>query len=183
MIKQGINPYTQASFSLQNRLARLIWGMTYLIFIKFSPRPMHRYRAFLLTLFGAKLGKDCHIYPTAKIWAPWNLKMEDEACIANDTIIYNMAMITIGEKAVVSQGAHLCCGTHDYTDKNFQLYALPITIGANAWLCTECFVGPGITIGTGAVIGARTVLFKDAEAWVIYAGNPAKAIKKRIIKN
>ena len=59
MIKQGINPYTQASFSLQNRLARLIWGMTYLIFIKFSPRPMHRYRAFLLTLFGAKLGKDC----------------------------------------------------------------------------------------------------------------------------
>tara|TARA_B100001123_G_scaffold398073_1_gene481830 strand:+ start:635 stop:1195 length:561 start_codon:yes stop_codon:yes gene_type:complete len=183
MIKQGVNPYTQASFSFRNRIARGLWGIVYTVFIKYSPRPMHKYRAFIISLFGAKLGKNCHIYPRAKIWAPWNLIMEDDTCLANETNIYNMAEITIRKRAIVSQGSHLCAGTHDYRDKNFQLYALPITIEAEVWLCTECFIGPGVIVGEGTVIGARAVVTKNTEKWMVYTGNPAKAIKKRIIKN
>lgn len=109
--------------------------------------------------------------------------MEDDTCLANETNIYNMAEITIRKRAIVSQGSHLCAGTHDYRDKNFQLYALPITIEAEVWLCTECFIGPGVIVGEGTVIGARAVVTKNTEKWMVYTGNPAKAIKKRIIKN
>lgn len=122
MIKQGINPYKQASFSLKNRLARAIWGVVYVLFFRLSPRPFHGHRAFILKLFGAKLGKNCHVYPTAKIWAPWNLEMDDQAGVGPNVNLYNMAKIKIGKKAVISQGSHLCTGTHDYTDPNFQLF-------------------------------------------------------------
>jgi putative colanic acid biosynthesis acetyltransferase WcaF len=182
MINNDINPYTQASFSLRNRLARLFWNATYILFFKFSPRPMHGYRAFILKLFGARLGKQCHIYPTAKIWAPWNLEMDDHAGLANDVICYNMANIRIGKKVVISQGTHLCTGSHDYTDSNFQLLAKPIEIGDQAWLCTESFVGPGVKIGAGSVVGARSVVLKDIPEWMVCAGMPAKPIKPRVIK-
>ncbi|MEP2653493.1 MAG: colanic acid biosynthesis acetyltransferase WcaF [Paraglaciecola sp.] len=183
MIKEGVNSYEEPSFSLKNRLARLVWGGVNILFFRYSPRPFHSYRALILKMFGAKLGNNCHVYGSAKIWAPWNLILHDEACIANDTIIYNMAPITFGKKSIVSQGSHLCNGSHDYTDKNFQLFAKPITIGARAWLCTDCFVGPGVNIGNGTVVGARSVVVSDLEEWMVYAGTPAKAIKKRIIKN
>lgn len=181
-INFGINPRHQATFTFANRLKRAFWGAAYLLFFKYSPRPMHQWRAFILQLFGAKLGKHCHVYPKVEIWAPWNLVMEDEASIANGVTCYSMGMIKLGKRAVVSQGSHLCSGTHDYTDPNFQLYAEPIEIGADAWVCTDSFVGPGVTIGEGAVIGACSVVVKDMPEWTVCVGNPCKPLKKREMK-
>jgi putative colanic acid biosynthesis acetyltransferase WcaF len=182
-ILKGIDPYTQPSFSLKNWLARQVWNIVYMLFFRTSPRPLHTWRSFLLRCFGAKIGKDCHVYPKAKIWAPWNLIMEDHAGIADDVNCYSMAVISLGEKVVVSQGTYLCTGSHDYEDSKFQLYAKPIYIGDNAWLCAESFICPGINIGDGAVIGARSVVTKDMPAWTVCAGNPCKPIKSRILKN
>ena len=182
MIRKGINPYEQASFSLKNRLARVIWSIVYHGFFKWTPRPTHGVRALILRLFGARLGRKCHVYPRVRIWAPWNLEMADHASLADGVNCYSMAPIRIGEKAVVSQGAHLCAGTHDYEDPSFQLYALPITVGAHAWICTEAFVGPGVEIGEGSVIGARAVVTKTMPAWMVCAGNPCKPIKPRQIR-
>jgi putative colanic acid biosynthesis acetyltransferase WcaF len=92
---------------------------------------------------------------------------------------YSMAKITIGDYALVSQGAHLCTGTHDIDSPAFQLYARPITIAAKAWVAAEAFVGPGVTVGEGAVLGARGVAFNDLEPWTVYAGNPAHELRKR----
>lgn len=181
-ILQGVDPSTQASFSLENRLARLLWGIVYALLFRTSPRPLHAWRGFLLRCFGAKLGKGCHVYPKAKIWAPWNLVLADHAGIANDVDCYSVALISLGAKVVVSQGTYLCTGTHDYQDPNFQLYAKPIHIGDNAWLCAETFVSPGITIGEGAVIGARSVVTKDMPAWTVCAGNPCRPIKPRVMR-
>jgi putative colanic acid biosynthesis acetyltransferase WcaF len=182
MVRQGVNAHEQASFSMANRLARLIWGVVYYLLFRFSPRPLHAYRALILKAFGARLGKGCHVYPSAKIWAPWNLEMDDQACLGNGVTCYNQAQITLGKKVVVSQGVHLCSGTHDYTDPGFQLFALPIVIGDQAWLCTESFVGPGVTVGKGAVVGARSVVLKDLPEWMVCAGMPAKPIKPRVMK-
>lgn len=176
------DPYNKPSFSLKNRLARLLWGMVYTLFFKFSPRPMHLYRITILRLFGAKLGKHCHVYPKAKIWAPWNLEMDDYSCLADDVICYSQANIRVGEKAIVSQGTHLCAGTHDYEDPDFQIFAKPITIEQKAWICADSFVGPGVTVGQGAVIGARSVVTKSMPAWMVCAGNPCTPIKPRVIK-
>lgn len=182
MIRKGINPFAEASFSARNRVARLFWGIVYHGFFKWTPRPTHRLRASILKGFGAKLGKNCHVYPKARIWAPWNLVMDDHACLADDVICYSMATIRIGERTVVSQGAHLCAGSHDYEDPNFQLYALPITIGADAWICAEAFLGPGIEIGEGTVIGARAVAMKSMPARMVCAGNPCRPLKPRRIR-
>ena len=178
-ILKGIDPYTQPSFALKNRLLRLFWGICYVLLFRPSPRPLHAWRAFLLRCFGAKIGKGCHVYPRVQIWAPWNLELADQVGIADGVICYSMALIAIGTRVVISQGAHLCTGTHDYENPTFQLYARPIHIEAQAWLCADCFVGPGVTIGEGAVIGARAVATKDMPPWSVCAGNPCKPIKPR----
>ncbi len=178
-LRQGIDPRHEATFTLGNRARRVLWGLVYAVMFRPSPRPCHAWRAGLLRLFGAKIGRHCHVYARARVWAPWNLVLEDEVGIADDVNLYTMARITIRKRAVVSQGAHLCTGTHDYEDPNFRLLARPIVVGPEAWLCAEAFVGPGVTVGEGVVLGARGVAMKDLEPWTVYAGNPAVALRAR----
>jgi len=111
------------------------------------------------------------------------LIIEDEAGIADDVNLYSMATIKIGRRAVISQGAHLCAGTHDYEDPAFRLYAEPIVVEAEAWVCADAFVGPGVKVGEGAVVGARSVALKDVPEWMVCVGNPCKPVKKRVLRN
>ena len=174
--------FTGPSFTLRNRLARLAWGIVCALLFRPSPRPLHAWRCWLLTRFGARIAHGCHIYPGAIIWAPWNLTCHEEAGVANGAILYNQAPIVLGKRAVISQGAHLCTGTHDFESEGFELYAKPITVGDHAWLAAECFVHPGVTVGEGAVVGARSVVTRDVPAWTVCAGNPCKPIKPRKMK-
>lgn len=172
--------HTGPSFSVKNRIARLVWDFACALLFRPSPRPFHAWRSFVLRCFGAKVAAGCHIYPKAVIWAPWNLVCQEEAGVANGAILYNQAMITLGKRSVISQGAHLCTGTHDYESPRFELYAKPISIGDHAWVAAECFIHPGITVGEGAVIGARSVVTKDMPPWMVCAGQPCQPIKPRV---
>lgn len=167
------------SFSIKNRLMRCIWNMVYILLFKTSPRPFHVWRNYLLRLFKAKIGKHCHIYPSAKIWAPWNLSMQDYGCIGDECRIYNQAPISIGFKSIISQNCHLCTGTHDYTQSGFPLIAHPINIKDHVWIGSDSFVGPNITIASGCVVGARSVVVKNLPEWSVCVGHPCKPIKKR----
>lgn len=173
------NTHTGPSFSLSNRIARVIWQLVSLLLFRFSPPPLHRWRALILVLFGAKVGKGVHVYPGVKIWAPWNLELGDECGIANGAVLYSQAKITIGRRAVVSQGVQLCTGTHDYNDPGFPLIAIPIKVGNNAWIAADAFVHPGIEIGDGCVVGARSVVTKNMPAWMVCSGHPCKPLKER----
>lgn len=173
--------YTGASFTFGNRIARLIWGITYFFLFKYSPRPLHGWRSFLLRLFGAKIGKGVHIYPKVKIWAPWNLEAKDEAGVADGVDLYNQGKVTLGVRSIVSQRSFICAGTHDYTKKGHPLVTAPIVIEDHAWVAAEAFIHPGITIGEGAVIGARSVVTKDMPAWMVCAGFPCKPLKDRVV--
>ncbi|TGE04306.1 DapH/DapD/GlmU-related protein [Hymenobacter fodinae] len=175
------NTHTGPSFSRRNRLGRLLWGMFSALLFRYSPRPMHAWRSFLLRCFGAKVGRGVHVYPGVKIWAPWNLDLADECGIASGAILYCQGKITIGKRAVVSQGAHLVAGTHDYTQPGFPLITNPITVGDHAWVAADAFVHPGITIGEGCVIGARSVVTKDMPDWMVCAGHPCKPLKDRAV--
>ena len=168
------------SFSLHNRMYRVVWAIVSTLLFHPSPRPFHKWRAFLLRIFGAKVGKNVHVYPGTKIWAPWNLVLLDECGIAKGAILYSQGKIFIGYRAVISQGAHLVTGTHDYTKTGFPLITMPIHIGDHAWIAAEAFVHPGITIGDGCVIGARSVVTKDMPPWRVCAGHPCRPIKDRI---
>jgi len=175
----NVDTHTGPSFSLRNRLGRIVWGLTSFLLFRFSPKPLHAWRSFLLRCFGAKVGHGVHVYPGVKIWAPWNLELEDECGIASGVILYSQGKITIGKRTVVSQGAHLVTGTHDYSDAGFPLITKPIHIGDHAWIATEAFIHPGITIGAGCVIGARSVVNRDMPAWMVCAGHPCKPLKAR----
>lgn len=160
---------------------RVLWWLVYNSLFRLTPPQLYLWRAFLLRLFGANITLSCRVYPRVRIWAPWNLVMRDNSCLANDVICYNQSLIEIHEGAIVSQGAHLCTGTHDYRDPVFPLITKPIVIGKEAWIAAEAFVGPGVTIGSGAVLGARSVTFIDLEDWSVFSGNPARKINTRVI--
>ncbi len=174
--------FSGPSFSVSNRLARLAWNITCKVLFRPSPRPLHGWRSFLLTLFGARLGKGCHIYPRAVIWAPWNLVCGDQVGVADGAILYNQAPITIGNRTVISQGSHLCTGSHDYDHPGFPLFAKPIRVGNQSWIAAECFVHPGVEIGDGTVVGARSVVNKNLPAWTVCAGHPCMPVKQRALQ-
>ncbi|MEI6719642.1 MAG: hypothetical protein WCO67_02675 [Betaproteobacteria bacterium] len=140
---------------------------------------MHAWRAFILRCFGARLGADCHVYPSARIWAPWNLICESAVAIADGAEIYNPKPISLGSHSIVSQHAYLCGATHDLNDPGFPMISEPIRIGAYAWICARATVQMGVTVGEGAVLGLGSVATRDLDAWSIYAGIPARRIKDR----
>lgn len=179
---QSGDAYTGPCFTLANRMRRALWGVVCALLFLPSPRPMHRWRAVLLRAFGAQIGRGAHVYPRVRVWAPWNLVVGEESGIADDVTLYTMAPIIIGRRVVISQGAHLCAGTHDYEDPRFPLTAHPIHVGDRAWIAAEAFVHPGVTIGEGAVIGARSVVTKDMPEWTVCAGHPCKPLKARVMK-
>lgn len=171
--------FSGPSFSLKNKIGRVLWSIVNILFFKFSPKPLFFLRSFLLRCFGAKVAAGVHIYPKVKIWAPWNLVLGSECGIANGVTLYSQGKITIGKRTVISQGAHLVTGSHDYTKSGFPLFVLPIVIGDHVWVAAEAFIHPGIVIGDGCVIGARSVVTKDMPAWMVCAGHPCRPLKKR----
>lgn len=167
------------SFSLKHRLERALWGIVWTILGAPSPTPLHGWRRLLLRLFGAQVAPTSKVYPSAVVWYPRNLVMRDYACIGPKVNCYCMDRITLEAYAIVSQGAYLCGGTHNVDDPSFQLDTKPIRIGSNAWIAAEAFVGPGVVVGEGSVLGARAVTTKDLDPWTIYVGNPAKPLRRR----
>lgn len=172
---------TGPSFSVTNRIARVFWGVIYILLFRFSPKPLHGWRSFILRCFGAKIGKGVHVYPAVKIWAPWNLELADGCGIGSGATLYSQGKITIGQRSVISQGVYICTGTHDYTKAGMPLITRPIKIGDNAWVAAEAFIHPGVTIATGCVVGARSVVVSDLPEWTVCAGNPCKPLKKRVV--
>ena len=173
------DPYLMPSLSWGNRAARSLWSVTHTLLVRYSPRPCHAWRAVVLRLFGAKLGPHCHIYPRARIWAPWNLVCEDAVGIADGVVVYNPATIHLGSHCVVSQDAYLCGATHDIDDPAFPMVSAPITIGPYAWICARAVVCPGVNVGEGAVLGLAGVATGDLEAWTVYGGVPARVLRAR----
>ncbi|MCS4174819.1 WcaF family extracellular polysaccharide biosynthesis acetyltransferase [Salinibacter ruber] len=159
-------------------IRRVFWGAGAVLF-RWTPRLLYGVRNALLRLFGAEIGKNVRIHPSATIYFPWNVSIGDWSSVGENAMIYNLGPIEIGEKVTVSQRAHLCAGTHDATDPAMPLQKPPISVGDQAWVCADAFVGPGVTVEEGAVVGARAVVVKDVEAWTIVGGNPARPLRDR----
>ena len=178
-----VSKKNRSPHSRLNLFMRVLWAIVYRLLFRPTPRPMVKWRAFLLKCFGADLTLKARVHATARIWAPWNLKMGDYACIAPDVDCYNTAKVTIGAHATVSQYSYLCTATHDFELPNMPLTYEPIVIGDQAWICTDVFVGPGVTVGQGAVVGARSSVFSDIPPWQVAVGTPAKPIRPRIMRD
>lgn len=174
----NLSDYTEPK---PHRIRRIIWAVINASLFRLCiGRLGWPVRRGLLRAFGAKIDRDAYIYAHCTIFAPWNLSI-GRACIGPGTDIYCKARITIGDDCVVSQGAFLCTASHDISSKMLPLVTAPISLGDNVWVASDTFIGMGVTIGDGAVVGARAAVFKDVESWTVVGGNPATPIKQRTI--
>lgn len=156
-----------------------LWWLVQATLFACSPQFMYGWRRFLLRAFGAEIGKNVLLRPSVKTTYPWKLRIGDYAWVGDDVVLYTLGEIVIGNHAVVSQKSYLCTGSHDYHAVAFDIYAKPICIEDEAWVSTDVFVAPGVTIGAGAVIGARSTVLENMPAAMVCVGYPAKPIKNR----
>ncbi len=169
-------------WSLRGKMARAVWMTLGRTLFRCSFHNWYRYRAWILRLFGAKIGKRVAIRPTVHIEIPWMLNIGDRVTIGDHAILYSLGQITIGHRTIISQYAHLCAGTHDYRDHTFRLQRTPITIGHDVWIGADAFVGPGVVIGDLSVLGARSSAYKDLPSSTVCVGNPAKPVRARVLR-
>ena len=169
----------QKTINNASRLRRAFWGIGKVI-CKLTPNYLFGFRRSIYIMFGAKLDSGVHIYPSTKVWAPWNLTMGRNACLGPNVDCYNVDKIFIGENSTVSQYCYLCTASHDYSSSKMPLITAPIKIKSDAWVTADVFVGPGVTIETGSVILARSSVFSDIPEWSVARGNPAEPFKKRL---
>lgn len=168
------------------KLKRALWNVCCVLLFRFFPTQIFWWwRWLLLKMFGARISYRSHVYSSVKIWAPWNLEMAEGSCLGPNVICYNQAKVVLEVDACVSQYSYLCTAGHTIEEINNAETSLiigDIVICKKAWIGTRAFIGLGVEIGEGAIVGATASVYKDVEPWTVVGGNPAKFIKKRVIK-
>ncbi|HMN97276.1 MAG TPA: WcaF family extracellular polysaccharide biosynthesis acetyltransferase [Phycisphaerales bacterium] len=169
-------------WTFREKVGRAIWMLIGRPIFRISFHNWYPFRAWLLRRFGAKVGKGVALRPTVSIEVPWMCEIDDDATVGDHAILYSLGTIRIGKRAIISQYAHLCAGTHDYTDHTFKLIRAPIIVEDDVWIGADAFVGPGVRVGRLSVLGARSSTYKDLPPQQVCVGNPAKPIKRRELR-
>jgi putative colanic acid biosynthesis acetyltransferase WcaF len=173
------DPYLRPVFPFVDKLRRYFWGISWTLLCSWTPNPMHNWRIRILRLFGARISRMNFIYPSCKIWAPWLLQTEEVVTIGPGVEIYNPGGVRLGHHSILSQDSFLCGATHDYNSADFTYIKKEIVLEAYAWVGAKAIVLPGVCCREGSVLGASSVTSRNLEPWTVYAGNPAKEVKKR----
>jgi putative colanic acid biosynthesis acetyltransferase WcaF len=175
-----VNPeLSRSPYSAREKIGRVLWAIVQSTAFGLSFHSWYGWRRMLLCAFGAQLDPVVRIRRSVRIECPWNLSVGHDSAVGDRVTLYCLGPVRIGARVTISQGAHLCAGTHDFTRRAMPLVRPPIEVGDDAWICTDAFVGPGVTIGHGAILGARGVARRSLDPWTIHAGNPAVAVRPR----
>jgi putative colanic acid biosynthesis acetyltransferase WcaF len=166
-------------YSTREKVARLLWAATQATLFRLSFHTWNRWRIWLINCFGGRMHKSCMIRRTVRIECPWNLETGRNCSFGDRAILYCLGPVRLGDRVSISQHVHVCAGSHDYRRPDLPLLRLPITIENDAWIAADAFLGPGIQVREGAILGARGAAFSDLEPWTIYGGNPARPLKPR----
>ena len=158
------------------------WWLVQALLFAPSPQFLYGWRVFLLKLFGARVGKGVKIRPSARVTYPWKVDIGDNAWIGDRAELYSLVSIQIGADSCISQDCYLCTGSHDHRQVDFRYDCRPIVIAPEVWLAAGTFVGPGVSIGRGTVVGARSLVLRDLDAETIYAGAPARRLGPRLAR-
>jgi putative colanic acid biosynthesis acetyltransferase WcaF len=165
-------------FSLREQILRVLWSGGRVLFW-LTPKPFFSVRRGLLRLFGARVGNHARVAASAVVYMPWNVELGEWSAVGDNVLIYSVGKVRIGKGATVSYRAHVCAGAHDFDDPALALTKPPVVIEDDAWIGTEAFIAPDVTIGYGAVVGARAVVLKDVPPLNVVSGNPARTVALR----
>ena len=160
----------------------ILWWLTQGVLFPLSLHNLNGFRAWLLRLFGAKIGQGVVIRPTARFTYPWKIAIGDHSWIGDDVVLYSVDRIEIGDHCVISQKSYLCTGSHDIADYTFSLITAPIKIGNGVWVASDCFIAAGVAIGANSVVGARSSVFSNIPAQKIAWGSPSVCHRDRVVK-
>ncbi len=177
-----ISSYRRGTFLPQSAAERMLgfwWTLVRMFLFRWSPPPLNRWRIALLRLFGAKVHSSAFISPSVRIDYPWNLVVDRDVTMAHCIVLNCMGTIEIGAGTRISQYAHLCAGTHDYERRDMKIIRRPIKIGKDVWIAADSFVGPGVTMGDGSLLAARSSAFGDLPTGQVCIGEPARPYRPR----
>lgn len=187
MFMLTLERHTPGHVTKSIKMKRVVWNVAAaLLFRPFITPVFRKWRLLLLRLFGAQVEWDANVYASVKIWAPWRLRMGHRTCLGPEVICYNQDWVVLEDDAIVSQYSYLCTAGHDTSHANTAdegLITAPIVLRNGAWIGSRAFVGMGVEIGKGAVVGATASVYKNVEPWTVMGGNPAKVLKKIESKN
>lgn len=158
-----------------------LWWLVQATLFSWSPQVCYGWRSFLLRLFGARLGRSVRLRATTQVTYPWKLVAGDNVWVGDDCVLYNLGPITLGSNVALAHRVYLCTGLHDYTQLEFPIFAKPIVIEDEVWLTNDVFVAPGVTVGRGSVVGARSSVFHSLPGGMICHGTPAEVSKPRLM--
>jgi putative colanic acid biosynthesis acetyltransferase WcaF len=167
-------------FRGRSALTVQLWWLVQATLFRLSPQVAYGWRRWLLRLFGARVGRGVLVRPSVRTTYPWKVVLGERAWIGDDVVLYSLERISVGHDAVVSQRSYLCAGTHDHEQASFPLVGRPIVVGNESWLATDVFIAPGVTIGNGAVVGARSSVFSDLPEMMVCFGTPAQPVRPRL---
>jgi len=168
-------------FRGRSKIVTQLWWMIEQTLFAWSPQFFYPWRRFLLRLFGAKIGKNVLIRSSVKITYPWYVEIGDNCWIGEDCVLYSLSSIKIGNNVALAHKVYVNTGGHDYAKETFDIFAKPVVIEDECWLTNDVYIAPGVTVGRGSIVGARSSVFKDIPEGKICVGSPAKVIKDRII--
>lgn len=171
-----------SAWTTREKIKRVLWALTEKTLFRLSFHNWYGFRARLLNAFGAKVARSARVRRTVHVEIPWHLTIGEHVVVGDHATLYCLGNVSIGDNTTISQGAHLCGGSHDCSVAEFPLIKADVTVGSQCWVAAEAFVGPNVTVGDGAVLGARAAAFKDLEPWTIYGGNPARPLRYREFK-
>ena len=167
------------SFRGKSKVAIQIWWIVQGTLFSWSPQFLYSWRVFLLRLFGAQIGHDVKIRSTVKITYPWKVKIGNYSWIGDDCTLYSLGDITIGSHVAIAHKVYINTGGHEYNRKTFDIFFKPVVIEDECWITNDVYIAPGVSIGKGTIVSARSSVLKDLPSGKISVGTPAKPIKER----
>lgn len=170
-----------AGFRGRSALWVQTWWLVEATLFRCSPQFAYGFRAWLLRCFGAGVGQHSVIRPTVRVTYPWKVSLGDHVWIGDDVVLYSLGDIHVGHHTVVSQRSYLCAADHDHLQSDFPIRARPIRIDDQVWIGADVFIGPGVHVAQGAVVGARSSVFGDLPAAMVCLGSPCRPIKPRLM--
>jgi len=166
-------------FRGRNAVVVQLWYVVAATLFRWSPQALYGWRSLLLRLFGARIGQGVKVRSSATILYPWKVAIGERSWIGDEAVLYSLGEIRIGANSVVSQRSYLCTGSHAIDKIEFDIEARPIVVGSECWIASDVFVAPGVSIGDGAVVGARSTVFEDVPAGMVAFGTPARPVRPR----